>query len=60
MFDESQLRRGLPTSDELSGKATAQLPPGLPASLPDLPPGVEYIDRTTLEENAGKKAGEPT
>jgi hypothetical protein len=54
MFDESQLRRGLPTSDEILGKAVV---PPLPP--PDLPPGVEYIDRMVLDEDAvGRKGGD--
>ena len=44
IFDQSQERRGLPTSDEISGKKPR--PPAIPAALP---PGVEYIDKETLD-----------
>ncbi len=41
MFDQSQERKGLPTSGQLS-----RTKPQIPA----LPPGVEYIDQVTLDE----------
>jgi hypothetical protein len=56
MFDESQLRRGLPTSDEILGvPAPPPIPPGHQQRPQQLPPGVEYIDRVTLEETMGQK-----
>jgi len=45
MFDQKQQEKGLPTSDEMLGVKT----------IPPLPPGVEYIDRTTFEEEDEKK-----
>eukprot|EP00568_Trieres_chinensis_P007030 CAMPEP_0183308750 /NCGR_PEP_ID=MMETSP0160_2-20130417/22439_1 /TAXON_ID=2839 ORGANISM="Odontella Sinensis, Strain Grunow 1884" /NCGR_SAMPLE_ID=MMETSP0160_2 /ASSEMBLY_ACC=CAM_ASM_000250 /LENGTH=386 /DNA_ID=CAMNT_0025472637 /DNA_START=24 /DNA_END=1185 /DNA_ORIENTATION=- len=40
LFDQRQERMGLPTSDELLGKKP---------DIPPLPPGVEFIDKTTFE-----------
>lgn len=53
MFDEQQLRRGLPTSDEILGIH----PPPLP-TIPTLPPGVEYIDQAVLDQNRNAKKGD--
>ena len=55
MFDEQQLRRGLPTSDEILG---IHPPPPLPTT-PTLPPGVEYIDQAVLDQsrNARQRDG---
>jgi N-terminal conserved domain of Nudc./CS domain len=53
MFDEQQLRRGLPTSDEILGIH--------PPPLPTLPPGVEYIDQSVLDQiRNSKKENGPT
>ena len=49
MFDQKQKEKGLPTSDEILGTKT----------ISPLPPGVEYIDKTTFEE-ADKKKKEDT
>jgi HSP20 family molecular chaperone IbpA len=43
LFDQRQERLGQPTSDEIRGKVP-QIPP--------LPKGVEYIDKSTLENHA--------
>uniref|UniRef100_A0A7S4QFH4 CS domain-containing protein n=1 Tax=Ditylum brightwellii TaxID=49249 RepID=A0A7S4QFH4_9STRA len=45
LFDQRQERLGLPTSDEILGKKL----------IPPLPPGVEYIDKETLDANTSKK-----
>ena len=45
MFDQKQQEKGLPTSDELTGVKT----------IPKMPPGVEYIDKTTIEKDDEKK-----
>jgi hypothetical protein len=47
IFDQSQSRKGLPTSDELGSKQPV---------VPPLPTGVEYIDQKTLDEHANKPA----
>lgn len=44
MFDQKQQEKGLPTSDDLLGTKT----------LPTMPPGVEYIDKTTFEKEDKK------
>jgi hypothetical protein len=43
LFDQNQYHKGLPSSDELlgTGKSTA--------AIPELPPGVEYIDKKKLD-----------
>jgi len=46
LFDENQLRQGLPTSDEILG---------VKPDIPPLPKGVEYIDSSTLDKIATKK-----
>jgi N-terminal conserved domain of Nudc./CS domain len=50
MFDEQQLRQGLPTSDEILGVH----PPPLP-TIPTLPPGVEYINQAVLNQSRNTK-----
>ena len=40
LFDQNQQRKGLKTSDEILGQRT----------VPDLPPGVEYIDKKKLDD----------
>ena len=45
MFDQKQQEKGLPSSDELTGTKT----------IPKMPPGVEYIDKTTFEKEDAKK-----
>ena len=45
MFDQKQQEKGLPTSDELTGAKT----------IPTMPPGVEYIDKRTIEKDDEKK-----
>ena len=52
MFDQAQARKGLPTSDELTGTK-----PSIP---PTLPPGVEYIDQTVLDQATQKKLRDGT
>eukprot|EP00536_Pseudo-nitzschia_multiseries_P005964 jgi/Psemu1/238959/estExt_Genewise1.C_1210116 len=47
IFDQNQYHLNGPTSDEILGKTKKTGIPGLPA---DLPPGVEYIDKKTLDE----------
>lgn len=46
IFDQSQLRQGKPASDQV-----LQQEVGSAVKVPELPPRVEYIDRTTLDEN---------
>jgi hypothetical protein len=46
IFDQNQAHKGLPSSDEISGK--------MPTIPPTLPPGVEYIDQKVLDEHAAK------
>jgi len=46
LFDENQLRQGLPTSDEILG---------VKPDIPQLPKGVEYLDSSTLDKIATKK-----
>lgn len=48
MFDQSQQRLGLPTSDQILGDHP-----------PPLPPGVEYIDSKTLDEYKGARVKQP-
>ena len=48
IYDQSQSRKGLPTSDEV-------LMPPMPP--PSLPAGVEYIDQKKLDEHAKSKGG---
>jgi HSP20 family molecular chaperone IbpA len=43
LFDQRQEQMGLPTSDEILGKVS---------KIPPLPKGVEYIDKSTLENHA--------
>jgi hypothetical protein len=40
IFDQNQYHKGLPSSDEILGKKS---------EIPDLPPGVEYIDKKLLD-----------
>jgi len=47
MFDQKQQEKGLPTSDEMTGTKT----------IPPMPPGVEYIDKSTFEKDDQKKEG---
>jgi hypothetical protein len=47
IFDQTQSRKGLPTSDEILG---------VKPIIPPLPPGVEYIDQQTLDNAALKKS----
>lgn len=49
MFDQQQLDKGLPTSDELTNSGTPKIPP--------LPEGVEFIDQETLDQHAKKPPG---
>jgi hypothetical protein len=48
IFDQNQERRGLPTSDKILGK------PAIPSTLPEMPPGVEFIDSKKVDENLPK------
>ena len=52
IFDQNQYHKGLPSSDEIlgTGKSTA-------GAIPELPPGVEYIDKKKLDavEDSKKK-----
>jgi hypothetical protein len=41
IFDQNQVQRGLPTSDEIAG---------IKPPIPPLPPGVEYINQEKLDE----------
>lgn len=41
MFDQQQMAKGLPTSEQ--------------QTMPELPPGVEFIDKKVLEDNEAKK-----
>lgn len=45
IYDQSQMRLGLPTSDEQTGAKP---------TIPELPPGVEYIDQQILDEKTRK------
>jgi hypothetical protein len=45
IFDQNQYHKGLPTSDEISGTKP---------KIPEMPPGVEYIDQKKLDEVHGK------
>jgi N-terminal conserved domain of Nudc./CS domain len=45
IFDQNQYHKGLPDSDEISGRKP---------KIPDLPPGVEYIDQKKLDEEYPK------
>jgi N-terminal conserved domain of Nudc./CS domain len=48
MFDQSQASKGLPTSDQIAG---TRLEVPLPTSQQrKLPPGVEYIDQSTIDQ----------
>lgn len=44
LFDQRQQRLGLPTSDQILRQAGAD-------PIPPLPPGVEYIDKATLDKH---------
>jgi HSP20 family molecular chaperone IbpA len=44
IFDQNQERRGLKTSDQILGSR----------QIPELPPGVEYIDKKKLDESEAK------
>lgn len=45
IFDQNQYHRGLPNSDEILGTKP---------KIPELPPGVEYIDQKKLDEVSGQ------
>jgi len=49
IFDQSQSRKGLPTSDEILGKN--------PGRIPILPQGVEYIDQSIMDKQQPKPDG---
>jgi hypothetical protein len=47
IFDQEQYHKGLPTSDEILGKKP---------DVPQMPPGVEYIDQKNLDQAEKKQA----
>ena len=49
IFDQNQYHLGLPSSDEILGKKP---------DIPDLPAGVEYIDKKKLDEGTKGKGGD--
>eukprot|EP00980_Cylindrotheca_fusiformis_P006557 scaffold1384_cov116-Cylindrotheca_fusiformis.AAC.35 len=51
IFDQEQYHKGLPTSDEILGKKP---------DIPQMPPGVEYIDQKKLNEVEKKSPGDKT
>lgn len=48
IFDQDQERLGKPTSDEILHESRASVQQPL---IPPMPPGVEYIDKSTFEKN---------
>lgn len=54
IFDQTQYHKGLPTSDELLGADDGK-PKSSKGRIPELPPGVEFIDQKTLDEAERQK-----
>lgn len=54
IFDQTQYHKGLPSSDEILGKEKAATI-SESSKIPDLPPGVEYIDKKKLDSVDNEK-----